>query len=273
MTHAGKEPNVWDVFGQSGALHDIDTDCVSRSCFDAHKDEATVIKGIVFDKDGTLFDFNATWGGWTRSMLEAEAGGEAATFDALAQVLGFDPLTNRFQPGSVVIASTVDIVADHIRQVLPDLSKPDLIARMNAGAGQVAQVEAAPLFPYFSGLRDRGLRLGIATNDAEVPARQHLQRAGVTDLFDFIAGYDSGHGAKPGPGQLLGFAKATDLDPSHCAMVGDSLHDLEAGRAAGMLTIGVLTGPALQRELAPHADIVLPSIAQIPGWLTTENMI
>jgi phosphoglycolate phosphatase len=33
-----------------------------------------VIKGIIFDKDGTLFDFNATWGAWTRGMLEAEAG-------------------------------------------------------------------------------------------------------------------------------------------------------------------------------------------------------
>lgn len=232
-----------------------------------------MIKGIIFDKDGTLFDFNATWGAWTRQMLQAEAGNDAALFAALAHVLGFDPTNDRFLPDSVVIASTVDIVADHILQVMPHLSKPALIARMNGGAAQVAQVEAVPLVPYFSDLRARGLRLGIATNDAEAPARRHLERAGVDAYFDFIAGYDSGHGAKPGPGQLLAFAALTGFDPIHCVMVGDSLHDLAAGRAAGMRTIGVLTGPAQRPELAPHADVVLDTIADIPGWLTAENLI
>lgn len=232
-----------------------------------------MIKGIIFDKDGTLFDFNATWGAWTRLMLQSEAGDDPALFDALADVLGFDPASDRFLPGSVVIASTVDTVADHIRQVIPHLSKPALIARMNAGAAQVTQIEAVPLAPYFSDLRDRGLRLGIATNDAEAPARQHLQKAGVTGHFDFIAGYDSGHGAKPAPGQLLAFAAQVSLDPAQCVMVGDSLHDLDAGRAAGMVTIGVLTGPARHPELAPHADVVLDNIAAIPDWLAVENLI
>ncbi|WP_439154775.1 HAD family hydrolase [Yoonia sp.] len=232
-----------------------------------------MIKGIIFDKDGTLFDFNATWGAWARLMLQAEAGDDPILFTELADVLGFDAANDRFLPGSVVIASTVDIVADHICQVMPHLSKPHLIARMNAGAAQVAQVEAVPLEPYFTGLRARGLHLGIATNDAEAPARKHLERAGVDAHFDFIAGYDSGHGAKPGPGQLLAFATLTGVDPVQCVMVGDSLHDLDAGRAAGMRTIGVLTGPAQRPELAPHADVVLDTIAEIPGWLMAENLI
>jgi phosphoglycolate phosphatase len=50
-------------------------------------------------------------------------------------------------------------------------------------------------------------------------------------------------------------------------MIGDSLHDLHAGRAAGMAVMGVLTGPATEAELAPHADVVLPSIAALPAWL------
>ncbi|MBE0412485.1 HAD family hydrolase [Yoonia sp.] len=232
-----------------------------------------MIKGIIFDKDGTLFDFNATWGAWAQAMLQAEAGDDAALFAALAEVLGFDPLTERFLPESVVIAGTVDTVADHLLSVIPQMSKPDLIARMNAGAAQLAQVEAVPLIPYFKGLRALGLRLGIATNDAEGPARAHLRRAGVIDDFDFIAGYDSGHGAKPESGQLLGFVAQTGIAPGECAMVGDSLHDLVAGRAAGMLTIGVLTGPARRPELAPHADVVLDTIAAIPDWLAAENLI
>ena len=232
-----------------------------------------MIKGIIFDKDGTLFDFNATWGAWARVMLEAETAHAPQMFTPLADALGYDTVENRFRPGSVVIAATAAETADQIRRVLPDLEKDALLGRMNAAASGVPQIEAVPLVGYFDMLRALGFKLGIATNDAEAPARTHLTRAGVADHFDFIAGYDSGHGGKPAPGQLLAFCAQTGLDPQTCLMVGDSTHDLHAGRAAGMWTVGVLTGPAPAAELAPYADAVLPDIGAIPDWLKTENLI
>jgi len=54
-------------------------------------------------------------------------------------------------------------------------------------------------------------------------------------------------------------------------MVGDSTHDLIAGRAAGMKTIAVLTGMAGPADLAPLADAVLPDIGHIPGWLQAQG--
>ena len=230
-----------------------------------------MIKGIIFDKDGTLFDFNATWGVWARTMLEAETQGEPALFAQLADALGYDVANARFFPDSLVIAATAGDVADRILTVLPELERGALLDRMNATTAEVEQVEATPLVDYFAALRHGGFQLGIATNDAEMPARRHLERAGVTDYFNFIAGYDSGHGAKPDAGQLYAFCDATGLTPDACAMVGDSTHDLHAGRAAGMRTIGVLTGPAPIAELAPLADVVLPSIAEIPDWLRQQT--
>ena len=50
-------------------------------------------------------------------------------------------------------------------------------------------------------------------------------------------------------------------------MIGDSLHDLHAARSAGMVAVGVLTGLASRADLAPAADIVLDSIADLPDWL------
>lgn len=229
-----------------------------------------MIKGIIFDKDGTLFDFNATWGEWTRVMLKAEAGADADLLAALADTLGFDMARGAFAPDSIVIAETGAVVADHMMRHLPQQDVASLIARMNAAAASVAQVEAVPLAAFFKALRADGFLLGLATNDAEAPAREHLTRADIMDMFDFIAGYDSGHGAKPAPGQLLAFCAKTGLPPADCAMVGDSLHDLHAGRAAGMVTIGVLTGPATADALAPAADIVLPSIADIPAWIAAR---
>ena len=128
-------------------------------------------------------------------------------------------------------------------------------------------ISVLPDATVLGALRARGLKLGVVTNDAEAPAHAHLAAAGITDLFDFVAGFDSGHGAKPAPGPLLAFCRATGLTPARVAMVGDSRHDLEAGRAAGMHRIAVLTGIATAADLAPHADAVLPDIGGLAAWI------
>jgi phosphoglycolate phosphatase len=232
-----------------------------------------MIAGLVFDKDGTLFDFNATWGSWTRQMVLQEAAGDPALADVLAQALGFDMVAGQFLLASVVIASTIDDVADVILNVTGQRDKPRLIARMNAASAQVRQVPAVPLQPFVTQLRGLGLTLGLATNDAQSSALRHLNDSGIAADFAFVAGYDSGFGAKPGPGQLHEFCARTGLAAAACAMVGDSLHDMHAGRAAGMMCIGVLTGPAPRAELEGQADIVLPDIAAIPDWLRAQGLL
>jgi phosphoglycolate phosphatase len=228
------------------------------------------IGGVVFDKDGTLFDFQASWGPWTRRMIAAEARGDAALAARLAAVLGFDPARDRFHRDSPVVAASVEEVADLILAVAPQ-DRAGLIARMNALAEDLPQVEAAPLVPLLSGLRGSGLVLGVATNDAERPARLHLRAAGVESLFALVAGSDSGWGAKPGPGQLLAFAAVAGLDPAQCLMVGDSRRDLDAASAAGMRGVAVLTGVADAAELGPGAAAVLASIAELPGWIAAQR--
>ena len=226
-----------------------------------------MIDGLLFDKDGTLFDFRVSWGRWAQGFL-AQIARDAAHTARLGRAIGFDPATGSFAPDSPVIAATAADIAAALAPELPGLSVADLTDRIDASAAQAPMSEAVPLMPLLTALRARGLRLGVATNDSEAPARQHLQNHGITGCFDFIAGYDSGYGAKPGPGMCLAFARQLDLNPARVAMVGDSRHDLEAGRAAGMRTIAVLTGVARRDDLAPHADVVLADIGQIPGWLS-----
>ncbi|MFD0858689.1 HAD family hydrolase [Roseovarius aquimarinus] len=225
------------------------------------------IAGIVFDKDGTLFDFHTTWAVWTRDLLTqlAEAhGGDAAR---LARAIGFDLETCAFRPDSPVIASTNREGAEILAAHLPGATADGIEEHMRLGAADAPLQPAVPLAPFLGGLAERGLKLGLVTNDTEYGARSHLKGAGVLGQFDFIAGYDSGHGAKPAPGPLLAFARQHALDPARCVMVGDSTHDLRAGRAAGMWCLGVLTGIAERDELAPLSDAVLPDIGHIPAWL------
>lgn len=226
------------------------------------------ISAILFDKDGTLFDFQATWGNWAAGFLTRLAAGDAALAEALADAVGFDPAARSFAPGSVAIAGTPGEVADALLPYLPDDPvRSDLIARLDAEAAEAPLAEAVPLGPYLAGLARQGYRLGVVTNDAEAPARAHLRATGVLEAFDFVAGYDSGFGAKPGPGQLQAACLHLGIEARAAVMVGDSLHDLMAGRAAGMRTVGVLTGLAAAEELSPLADAVLPDIGHLPGWL------
>jgi phosphoglycolate phosphatase len=64
------------------------------------------------------------------------------------------------------------------------------------------------------------------------------------------------------------FGRSLDLPAAAIAVVGDSLHDLDMARAAGAgLTIGVLTGASPLEILAPHADHVIASIAELESLL------
>lgn len=231
----------------------------------------TAIKGILFDKDGTLFDFATTWEAWAHAFLTRLTEGEVARATTIGAAIGFDYGAKSFDAGSVVIAGTPKDVVVVLEQHLPEYSQQALIDMINEEAGSAPQIEVTPLVPFLTGLRGRGLHLGVATNDAEEPALAHLDSAGATHLFDFVAGFDSGFGGKPEPGQLIGFAEHVSLDPAAIAMIGDSTHDLLAAKAAGMLRVGVLTGMASADDLSPFADVVLPDISHLPDWLDDWN--
>ena len=231
------------------------------------KDTSKNIKGLCFDKDGTLFDFAATWEVWAQAFLLRLCEGDRKRASEMGARIGFDLETMTFARDSVVIAGTPGEVTDALLPFFPQMTATSLAKLLNDEAEQAPQAEAVPLVPLLSSLRDAGLNLGVATNDAERPARAHLEAAGITSFFDFIVGYDSGHGGKPAPGQLLAFASHVDLPTDQIAMVGDSTHDLRAGRAAGMTCVAVLTGLATEAELAQFADVVLPDVGHLPAWL------
>jgi len=225
------------------------------------------ITGILFDKDGTLFDFAASWTGWARVVIDRLADGDAILEVAVAARVGFDLDRGAFRPDSIAIAGTASQLAAALAPVLPHVTAPEIMRRLQDGADLAPMVPVIPLAPLMAGLAARNLTLGVATNGSAHEARSQLAAAGILEVFAFVAGYDSGYGAKPLPGMCRAFADSQGLDASGVLMVGDSLHDLHAGRAAGMRTVAVLTGMASHADLAPHADLVLPHIGHLPDWL------
>lgn len=232
---------------------------------------ARSIRGVLFDKDGTLLDFERTWAPVSRRCAERVAH-HPEQVDRLLDRVGHNPSTDRFVPGSAIVAGTAQDVARGFAEVLGDGRSVEALTQLIdatflAEAGRCA-VAIPGLTELVARLRARALVLGVATSDNTASAEAAL---GVLDLrahFAFVCGYDAGHGEKPGPGMVLGFCAQTGLKPSEIAVVGDSTHDLEMARAAGAgLCVGVLTGPARHDDLAPLADVVLGSAVELVAHL------
>lgn len=230
---------------------------------------AAQIKGIVFDKDGTLFDLHQTWAGFCEAFLSEVAGGNARLQMRLAERLGYDAQRQMFQSGSLMVGGTAQDIFDVVGQELGLEDHAPLHRLAERLSRDLPDLPIHGLEDALGTLKTRGLWLGVATNDYESVAHQQLGRSGLDPLFDFVAGADSGHGGKPGPGMILAFCKQFGLTPDQVAMVGDSTHDLAAGRAARVgLNVGVLTGAAGKDDLSDMADVVLPDVTHLVEYLS-----
>jgi phosphoglycolate phosphatase len=230
------------------------------------------IRGILFDKDGTLIDFNRTWFSIIMALARSVAGNDEAASRTLMGQGGYDWDLQRFVGGSVVAAGTIADLVDLWHPGLPAPERRDRIAAYDGVAVEQGALQAAGvagLHETLQSLRSRGLLLGSATNDSEAGARATAAALGLTPFFAGIIGYDSVPRPKPWPDQVHHFAATTGLAPATIAMVGDNTHDLEMAHAAGAgLAIGVLSGNSTRAELSGLADIVLESIADLPDLFT-----
>jgi phosphoglycolate phosphatase len=236
-----------------------------------------IIKGILFDKDGTLVDFNATWFAIGDLLALEAAGGDRGRADLMLADAGYDFAAGRFRADSVFAAGTnADIVAlwyPHVGKSERDTKVAGFDA-FTAEAGAQKCVALPGGTEAIARLHASGYRLGVATNDSTSGAEKMLLTLGVAQMFDAAYGYDAVANPKPAPDSIIAFADLTGLRPSEIAMVGDNRHDLEMARAGGAgLAVGVLSGTGTRETLAPMADVILDSIADLPGYLESSRRV
>ena len=94
-------------------------------------------------------------------------------------------------------------------------------------------------------MASNGLKIGLVTSTQGQyleTKMQPLKNAGVDTLFEAIITSDDVAKRKPAPDPLIACAQQLDMKPGSCVYVGDTTTDIKAGKAAGMRTVGVLTG-------------------------------
>ena len=107
-------------------------------------------------------------------------------------------------------------------------------------------------------LRRRGHVLGIVTAKRVATVELAFERLPLLrELTEVLVGADDTARHKPDPQPLLFAASKAGLDPARAAYVGDSVHDMAAGQAAGMKTIGALWGPSEPGDLERSGADVL----------------
>jgi phosphoglycolate phosphatase len=225
---------------------------------------------ILFDKDGTLVDFHATFGPAGYALLRRLSAGNDAQFDTLALALGYDTATRRFRKSSPFVAGSTEVYGPLIAAVLGRDRDSGFYRQVDEILAEETAHCVVPIgdpVSVMAQLAARDLRLGIATNDSEDAARRQVAALGLADHMTFIAGYDSGFGGKPGPGMVQAFAAQLGLPCAAVALVGDSLDDMHTARNAGCRAIAVLSGPAKAEDLEPFADHLLAQVAELPFFL------
>lgn len=116
-------------------------------------------------------------------------------------------------------------------------------------------------------LKASGRLLGVVTSKSVPVAEKGLRFFGLEHYFDTLIGFEDTKVHKPKPDPVLLAAERLGVDPAACVYVGDSPHDMAAGKAGGMLTVAALWGPFPERVLEPCPDYSLNSLSELPNLL------
>lgn len=226
---------------------------------------------VVFDKDGTLLDFEAMWGGWAAELgRRLEAATKRPVAGDVFAAIGFDPVSEHVRPGSPLAIATMgqleEVVAAVIRRWCPNVAaarravetawfEPDPVA---------TAVPTADLGGLFEALVASGRRIAVATTDDRAPTEATLRALGLRQFVSALACGDDGVGVKPDPAMVLAICRALGTEPARTAVVGDTPADLAMGRSAGLgRVVGVLTGVGSREDLEPLADALLESVGEL----------
>jgi HAD superfamily hydrolase (TIGR01549 family) len=215
---------------------------------------------VMFDLDGTLIDSTEVYFRIVEVVLDR---------------LGMPPVARR-----TILDATLEGDFDWYRVLPPDTSesRESLIGR---GWALVQEIypdmfeNGVSLVPgaveTVNSIAAGGMKLGIVTStprDNMAAKIRLLKQGGIFDLIGSVITSDDAPRKKPAPDPLIACGRRLEVAASKNVYVGDTRVDILAGRAAGMNTVGVLTGFDDRAVLeSAHPDVILPSVADLFPFL------
>ena len=228
------------------------------------------IKAIIFDKDGTLLDFDSFWIEVSVCALKdilKKLGKENIPAEEILGALGVSEGTVDID--GLLCKGTYEQIGIAIYDVLKkyevDVSSDETVKmtleayNKNADFG-IIKPACENLRETLERLKNSGIRLAVVTTDNGEITHKCLEGLGIENLFDMVYTDDGKTPVKPDPWCAKDFCGKFGISAENAVMVGDTATDVRFAKNAGIFVIGV----GRERErLASSADAVIPNVSHI----------
>ncbi len=208
-----------------------------------------MIKGILFDKDGTLIEFESMWHQvmtYIFKELEEELGVTKQSIIDLKNISGYT--YDRFSQESLIqYSATSEIIEiwynilQNNHEKMDSLSKGRLfeLFEENAIREEIHIEIMENIVDMLDYLNKKGYILGIATSDNRISTYNSLKKVGIYHYFSYIGSDDGDTTIKPSPQIANRFCERYKIPPNEVLIVGDSVSDMEFAINANAQFVGI----------------------------------
>lgn len=229
-----------------------------------------MIKGVLFDKDGTLLEFLTLWHGIIRNVLddlELRYSVSKETIEELKRVSGFrkDNFAKESRIQYLATTQIVDLWIGILNKEAQCITCRELTELINekAVAGNLEITALKGVKELLGYLKSKEYLLGVATADMEYSTCYGLKKAGILEYFDYIGYNGEDIDPKPSPDMAVNFCRKMNLRPAEVLIVGDSVTDMEFAENANTQFIGIKTDYNDYKGFLNHNKPVVENIYDI----------
>jgi HAD superfamily hydrolase (TIGR01549 family) len=216
------------------------------------------IRAIIFDMDGTLIDSIDVYYAIIRDIMECFGMEMTYSREGIFEILSEGKkLSDIIFPPDVKNRSRI---VEQFKALIMERFKETF------SRGKVKLIDEVS--NLLGELRGRGFSLGIVTSSMTEVVVPFLKARNLYSYLDCVIGRTEIPQLKPSPAPLLRCMEILQVEPPETIYVGDSAVDIQAGKAAGAWTVGVLTGSSdLNRLRAEAPDAILHSVGDLLALL------
>ncbi len=231
------------------------------------------VDAIIFDKDGTLIDFDAFWVSVSCKAIERVLEAFAMKPNLLPEILeAFGVRDGVTDINGVLCKGTYEQMGEIVYTILKNhgcvCSCDDVVTTVisaynkNADAGEIRPT-CVNLEEVLYDFKAQGKKLAVVTTDNAHITRKCLSALGIENLFERIYTDDGEYPTKPDPSCVFNFCELVGVEKERVIMVGDTLTDVRFAKNAGITSVGLARTEEQRNLLAMSADIVISDISQL----------